>query len=242
MTPHRCSCQLSPPPVFVSTLDHLQLRTWPTPSGLHSALWLAERAFNHNHLLMGYTRLKSESIGWQNPLIIPEGSVSTQEMPDVINTPEWWEDEIKHCTRTCHPKGEKKLPQPPLQNSSLPPIVPYLPSSCRLNYTQSFLITWCLLTGSTAPDNPPPARLFGALHVTRKPKCHFLPELFRVDSDITHDLQNRHESAAVLREESGQRRTRAAQSVLERRPLQAPASTQWKNRHKPPATEHAASW
>lgn len=55
----------------------------------------------------------------------------------------------------------------------------------------------------------------------REIKSNVPTELFRVKSDILRPTK-RHDSAAVLREESGQ----LSLSVLERRPLQASASTQ----------------
>lgn len=95
----------------------------------------------------------------------------------------------------------------------------------------------CSLTDSAAPDNPRcDARPCHSkvLLMSRETESRILTDGSPVHSGIGRPTK-RHESAAVLREKSGQRRTGAAQSVLERRPLQAPASTQKKNGHKPPA-------
>lgn len=63
----------SPPCLCLCTgLSPAPQSTRPPASILHCD-WLSQPSIK-NLLLMGYTRLQSGSIGWQNPVIIPEGS------------------------------------------------------------------------------------------------------------------------------------------------------------------------
>lgn len=99
------------------------------------------------------------------------------------------------------------------------------------------------LWGSAAPDNNPRWNARSASPAFRsqsdpQSESYILHE----NPPASFDLQTRHDGAAVLREKSGQqqRRTGAAQSVLERRPHSGfIRSTQWKTR-SPPAPAHAA--